>query len=79
VIEARLRKARDELQHFNEYQHLIVNDDLDRAYQILRAIYLTRRYGDVDRTDVPHPLRELASVVAANRASEAHARQLLGR
>ena len=79
VIEARLRKAKDELEHFNEYQHLIVNDDLDRAYQILRAIYLTRRYGDVDRPDVKYPLAELAQVVAANHASEAHARQLLGR
>jgi guanylate kinase len=79
VIEARLRKAKEELEHFNEYQHLIVNDDLERAYQLLRAIYLTRRYGEVDRPDVPYPLSDLANVVVANRASEAHARQLLGR
>ena len=51
VIDRRLRKAREELEHFNEYQHLIVNDDLERAYTILRAIYLTRRYG-TDRKSV---------------------------
>ncbi len=79
VIERRLRKAREELEHFNEYQHLIVNDDLDRAYTVLRATYLTRRYGTVDRPDVPYPLAELANVVAGNRASEAHARQLVER
>jgi guanylate kinase len=79
VIETRLRNAKQELEHFHEYQHLIVNDDLERAYQILRAIYLTRRYGDVDRPDLPYPLSDLAQLVATNRASEAHARQLLGR
>ncbi|HEU4729398.1 MAG TPA: guanylate kinase [Kofleriaceae bacterium] len=81
VIERRLRKAIEELNHFDEYQHLIVNDDLDRAYAVLRAIYLTRRYGVTDRPDVPYPLRELAGLVEANRTSgaEAHARKLVGR
>ena len=40
VIDRRLRKAREELEHWNEYQYLIVNDDLDRAYDMLRSIYL---------------------------------------
>lgn len=81
VIERRLKKAIEELNHFDEYQHLIVNDDLDRAYQVLRAVYLTRRHGSTDRPGVPHPLGELARVVAHNRASgaEAHARRLVGR
>ena len=40
-------EAIEELAHFHEYQHLIVNDELERAYQVMRAIYLTRRYGSV--------------------------------
>jgi guanylate kinase len=79
VIERRLRKAIDELAHYDEYQYLITNDDLERAYQVLRAIYLTRRYGVVDRTDVSYPLADLAKVVDANRGAEAHAKRLLGR
>lgn len=79
VIDRRLRKAREELEHYNEYEHLIVNDDLERAYAILRAIYLTRRFGREDRPDVPYPLKELASLVDANRGAEAHARQLVER
>jgi guanylate kinase len=43
VIQRRLRKAFEEMTHHPEYDHLIVNDDLERAYRILRAIYLTRR------------------------------------
>jgi guanylate kinase len=79
VIEARLRKAREELEHYREYEHLIVNDELERAYAVLRATYLTRRYGTVDRSDVPYPLAELAALVEANRDAEAHARHLVER
>jgi guanylate kinase len=78
VIERRLRKAREELEHFNEYQYLIVNEDLDKAYELLRAMYLTRRYGVADRADVPYPLSSLTTLVAEQRAvAEAHARELI--
>lgn len=81
VIERRLKKAIEELEHYREYRHLIVNDDVDRAYQVMRAIYLTRRYGTADRTDVPYPLAQLAAIVAAQRTAgaEAHARSLVSR
>nr|HEX4318019.1 guanylate kinase [Kofleriaceae bacterium] len=73
IIEARLRKAIEELGHYREYQHLIVNDDLERAYAVLRAVYLVRRHGaDADP--------ELARLVDANARSGAldHARKLVG-
>ena len=81
IIEKRLAKAIEELEHFDEYQHLIVNDDIERAYAVLRALYLTRRYGAADRADVGYSLADLAKVVDANRATapEAHARKLVGR
>jgi guanylate kinase len=78
VIERRLRKSKDELQHFHEYKHLIVNDEVERAYALLRAIYLTRKYGTVDRPDVSYPLAQLADLVSSNRDAEAHARKLVG-
>lgn len=79
VIDARLKKAIEELGHYPEYQHLIVNDDLERAYATLRSLYLTRRYGKVDRTDVPYRLADAASVVDAHGASGAtdHAKKLV--
>ncbi len=40
VIERRLRVAREELRHYDEYDYVIVNDDLERAYDGMRAIYL---------------------------------------
>ncbi len=84
VIERRLAKAIEELEHFPEYQHLIVNDDLERAYATLRALYLTRRYGRATRPELPTlpmPLEDLARVVEANTATDpqSHARRLVGR
>ncbi len=79
VIARRLAKAIEELRQFESYDHLIVNRDLDPAYDLLRSIYLTRRYGTVDRADVPLALTELAARVAANQADDpaAHARALV--
>ena len=75
VIEGRLKKAIEELGHWEEYDELIVNDDLDRACQTLRALYLTRRY----------PVRALAdgetlvAIVEENRRrpNAEHARRLI--
>lgn len=90
VIELRLRKAIEELGHYAEYEHLIINDDLERAYPVLRAIYLTRRFrwtlaGQVAgeaAADSPekhsYDLPELEAVVRQNHESGAadHARRL---
>jgi guanylate kinase len=80
VVARRLAKAKEELTHFDEYQFQIVNDDLERAYAVLRAIYLTRRYGTGERNDVPYPLAELARTVEVHQRSgaDAHARRLVG-
>jgi guanylate kinase len=40
VIARRLRVAREELKHYAEYDYLIMNDDLDRAYDALRSVYV---------------------------------------
>jgi guanylate kinase len=80
VVARRISKAREELGHYAEYQHLIVNDEVERAYNVLRAIYLTRRYGAADRPDLKVSLPALAQIVEANRNSgaDAHARALIG-
>jgi guanylate kinase len=40
IIRRRLAKAVDELGHYHAYEYLVVNDDLEAAYDRLRAIYL---------------------------------------
>lgn len=66
VIARRLAMARTELTHHDEYDHLIVNDEIDPAYRVLRAVYLVRKFGQSDRDDVAHPLTSLARIVSEN-------------
>lgn len=78
VIERRLRKALEELGHYREYEHLIINDELERSYPILRAIYLTRRFKwNLDGVGA-YDLAALETIVQENKASGAdgHAQRL---
>lgn len=43
AVQRRLRSAQIEFEHMGMFQHLIVNDDLDRAIGALEAIYLAER------------------------------------
>ena len=43
VIERRLVGAQKELAHYEEYDYLVVNDDLERAYGDLASIYVAAR------------------------------------
>lgn len=42
-IRLRLAYARNELEHFAEYDHLIVNEDLETAYRQLESVVLAAR------------------------------------
>ncbi len=43
VIETRLKNARDEIEHWTEYDFVIVNDDLDRAFSEVLAVVAAER------------------------------------
>jgi guanylate kinase len=72
VIRRRLATAIEELGHHVEYQHRVVNDDLERAYATLRAIYLCRRDGRDSNAEVA-PLVEASE----GPVPKAHADELI--
>lgn len=43
VIETRLANARLEMEHWREYDYVVVNDDLDRAFAAVRSIVAAER------------------------------------
>ena len=43
VIETRLKNARNEIEHWKEYDFVIINDDLDRAFAEVRGIVTAER------------------------------------
>lgn len=57
VIATRLANARAEIEHWREYDYVVVNDDLDRAYSSVRAIVEAERL----RRDRRHGLFEFVN------------------
>jgi guanylate kinase len=43
VIERRLRNAVEELEHWREYDYILINDDLDTSFRALKAILAAER------------------------------------
>ena len=43
VIETRLKNAKIELEHWRDYDYVVVNDDLDRAFAAVRSIVTAER------------------------------------
>ncbi len=43
VIEKRLENARVEIEHWRDYDYVVVNDDLDRAFSAVKAIVTAER------------------------------------
>jgi len=43
IIERRMRDARSESSHYNEYEYLVINDDFDQALDELRSIFVAHR------------------------------------
>ena len=56
VIDRRLAMACKELEHYGEYDYLVVNDNLPRAYEELRAIYVAARTARPRRESVAQAL-----------------------
>lgn len=52
VVQSRMKKARDEISHFNEYDFVLVNDDLNSTYQKLRSIIESKRIAHYNKSDL---------------------------
>jgi guanylate kinase len=52
VIARRLRNAAQEIPHWNEYDHVLVNGDLDKSFAELRAILGAGRRRSAQRSDM---------------------------
>lgn len=61
VIERRLAMACKELEHYGEYDYLVVNDDLPRAYDQLRSIFVAARCARSRREAVAQALLSQAA------------------
>jgi guanylate kinase len=61
AIESRLAMAHKELRHYTDYDYLVVNEDLERAYDELRAIYVAARCESFRKEPLAQALLEEAA------------------
>jgi guanylate kinase len=59
IIDRRLRNAAEEIPHWNEYDYVLVNRDLDRSFVRLRAILTAERLKRVLRPNLENFVGEL--------------------
>jgi guanylate kinase len=52
IITQRLRNAAQEIPHWNEYDYVLVNRDLNRSFARLRAILTAERLKRVQKPDI---------------------------
>jgi guanylate kinase len=59
VIQRRLRNARNEIEHWTEYDYVLINEDLDRTFEQLRHILAAERARRVRQTDLARHIANL--------------------
>ncbi len=52
IVKQRMDKARDEISHYDEYDYVIVNDDLDSTYKKIKSIIESKRVSRLDRNQI---------------------------
>ena len=59
VIHARMAKAGDEMSHWAEYDYVVINNDIDRAFAQVRAILAAERLKRERQTGLSDFVRRL--------------------
>jgi guanylate kinase len=65
TITRRLRNAIEEIGHWSEYDHVLVNDDLDRSFTALREILAAGRRKSAQRADMEAFVKKLLADLRA--------------
>ena len=63
TIEKRLRNAKLEMQHYNEYDYIIINDDLEQSTQKVRSILAAARLARPRLTQLDNFVKDLQNQI----------------
>ncbi len=60
VVDARMKKARDEISHYGEYDYILINDDLNSTYQKIRSIIESKRVERLSKSQIEGLVRQFS-------------------
>ncbi len=52
IVQSRMKKAKEEISHFDEYDFVLVNDDLNTTYNKIRSIIDSKRSSRISKADL---------------------------
>lgn len=58
VVQNRMKEARAEISHYDEYDFILVNDDLNNTYQKIRAIIEAKRVARQNKSDIKQLIKQ---------------------
>ena len=62
IVEKRMNKFSEEVSHWNEYNYVVVNDDLDECYNKILGIIMSEKKGlsqEQDLSDIKNKVNDL--------------------
>jgi len=64
LIEKRMKKFNEELSHWDEYNYIVVNDDLEVCYNKILSIMNLEKQGFVERQDIKEIKRKVDELIS---------------
>lgn len=58
IVKKRMKKAIDEINHFNEYDYILVNDDLSNTYNKIKSIIDSKRVERLSRDQINNLVKQ---------------------
>lgn len=58
ILQSRMQKARDEISHYEEYDYILVNDDLNHTYHRIRSIIEAKRIERMSKTQLQNLVKQ---------------------
>ena len=62
AVEKRMGKFKEEISHWNEYDYVVVNDDLENCYKTILQIIESEKKGSTktqNKTEIENKIKEL--------------------
>ena len=63
IVEKRMNKFKEEISHWNEYNYIVVNDDLDKCYETILGIMKSEKNGVSQKQDLSNIKKKIDELI----------------
>ncbi len=63
LVEERMKKFNEEVSHWNEYDYVVINDDLDKCYEKIKNIIVSEKSGTAQKQDMTEMKKKVSELI----------------